>query len=403
MNRKYFCVKVECEEWTVESVMESVLKKTRDVDEERAKSNAVVVKNEGRGENSPWLERTGWKRMFAGKDMKDLTSYVDINEGLEPELIEVKKSVEWVIDSCMASVEDLDGRGWNEIRFWLRSHQEGQPYEKPLRKPVTELNKYKKVWTRLMIFCWRTFELDEVGAEFLDCQRDGIRQFMDAICLQSVDDRTMDELMLKLSIRLIKHSDFEREGSVIKYFVGIMGYNVREGRWKRPNHYTPTLAGIQFYIRVILLEDSLPMRSRDHYRHGSGATPLESFRSQHSKWLVDGGGTPYSWVHKLMNYGMKIAKDAKGEDRVRFSADRKYCYFDGHGFKVEEWKLMVKDVVRRLEVILSCQLLFRQEDTIEPMNPYSFVDHEYVHENGHYFAYLLPDHRLPIIGVQFYR
>jgi hypothetical protein len=82
MNRKYFCVKVECEEWTVESVMESVLKKTQDVDEERAKSNAVVVKNEGRGENSPWLERTGWKRMFAGKDMKELTSYVDINEGL---------------------------------------------------------------------------------------------------------------------------------------------------------------------------------------------------------------------------------------------------------------------------------------------------------------------------------
>jgi hypothetical protein len=121
-------------------------------------------------------------------------------------------------------------------------------------------------------------------------------------------------------------------------------------------------------------------------------TPLESFRSQHCKWLVDGGGTPYSWVHKLMNYGMKIAKDAKGEDRVRFSADGKYCYFDGHGFKVEEWKSMVKDIVRRLEMILSRQLLFRPKDTIEPMDPYSFVDHEYVHKNGHYFAYLLPDH-----------
>ena len=116
---------------------------------------------------------------------------------------------------------------------------EGQPHEKPLRQPVTELNKYKKVWTRLIIFCWRTFELEDVGGEFLDCQRDGIRQLMDAICLQSADDETVDKLTLKLSIRLIKHSDFEREGSVIKYFAGIMGYNVREGRWKRPNHYTP--------------------------------------------------------------------------------------------------------------------------------------------------------------------
>jgi hypothetical protein len=208
-----------------------------------------------------------------------------------------------------------------------------------------------------------------------------------------VDEWRVDELTLKLSVRLIKHSDFEKEGSVIKYFAGIMGYNVREGRWKRPNHYTPTLAAIQLCIRVILLEDSLPMRSREHYRHGSGMTPLETFRCQHSKWLVDGGGTPYSWVHKLMNYGMKIAKDSKGTDRVRFSADRRYCYFDGHGFKVDEWKSMVKDIVRSLERILSRQLLFRQGDTIEPMNPYSIVDNEYVHENGHYFAHLLSDYR----------
>jgi len=390
---KYFRVKVDMVRSRLKSGLESILKKTREVDEDRVKWNDVVEKNEGKGENSPWLVRTNWKRTFVGKDMKSLTSYLNINDGLEPELIEVKKSVERLIDSCIASVEDLDSRGWNEIRFWLRSHQEGRPHEKPLRKPATELNKYKKVWTRLIIFCWRTFELEEVGGEFLDCQRDGIRQLRDAVCLQSADDRIVDELMLKLSVRLIKHSDFEREGSVIKYVAGIMGYKVREGRWKRPDHYTPTLAAIQFCIRVILLEDSLPMRSRGHYRHGSGETPLESFRREHSKWLVDGGGTPYSWVHKLMNYGMTIAKDAKGEDRVRFSADRKYCYFDGHGFKVEEWKSMVKDIVRRLEKHLSRELLFRQKDTIDPMNPYSFVDHEFVHEVGHYFAYLLPDHR----------
>lgn len=390
---KYFRVKVDMVRSRLKSGLESILKKTREVDEDRVKWNDVVEKNEGKGENSPWLVRTNWKRTFVGKDMKSLTSYLNINDGLEPELIEVKKSVERLIDSCIASVEDLDSRGWNEIRFWLRSHQEGRPHEKPLRKPATELNKYKKVWTRLIIFCWRTFELEEVGGEFLDCQRDGIRQLRDAVCLQSADDRIVDELMLKLSVCLIKHSDFEREGSVIKYVAGIMGYKVREGRWKRPDHYTPTLAAIQFCIRVILLEDSLPMRSRGHYRHGSGETPLESFRREHSKWLVDGGGTPYSWVHKLMNYGMTIAKDAKGEDRVRFSADRKYCYFDGHGFKVEEWKSMVKDIVRRLEKHLSRELLFRQKDTIDPINPYSFVDHEYVHEVGHYFAYLLPDHR----------
>jgi hypothetical protein len=92
----------------------------------------VVEKDKGRGENSPWLVRTGWKRMFVGKDMKNLTSYVNIEDGLEPELIEVRKSVERMIDSCMASVEDLDMQGWNKIRFWLMSYAEGQPHEKSL-------------------------------------------------------------------------------------------------------------------------------------------------------------------------------------------------------------------------------------------------------------------------------
>jgi hypothetical protein len=36
-DRKYFRIKVECEEQVVESVLESVLKKTREVDEDRAK------------------------------------------------------------------------------------------------------------------------------------------------------------------------------------------------------------------------------------------------------------------------------------------------------------------------------------------------------------------------------
>jgi hypothetical protein len=51
---------------------------------------------------------------------------------------------------------------------------------------------------------------------------------------------------------------------------------------------------------------------------------------------------------------------------------------------------MAKDIVRRLERILSRQLLFCHDNTIEPMDPYSFVDHEY---GGYYFAYLLTDPR----------
>lgn len=37
----------------------------------------------------------------------------------------------------------------------------------------------------------------------------------------------------------------------MKYFYRIISYRLSESRWKRPADYTPTLAAIQFYIRVI--------------------------------------------------------------------------------------------------------------------------------------------------------
>jgi len=390
---KYFRVRERMDGRLGDPDIDLLLRKGIRADEERAKLDHIVKQKEGRGENSPWLSRTGWKSMFMNKDMAKLSEYTNGEDVTDTELFEVKKSIERMLDNCIYGVEDLDMRGWTELRFWLRSHSPLEPHEKPFRKSVTELKKYKDIWTRLILFCWRAFEIDEQGVEFLDCQRDAIARLRDAICLMGSDEWAVDRLTLKLSVSLIKHSDFERQKSVVKYFAGILGYNVREGRWKRPNHYTRILAGLQFCMRVILLEDSVPMEERDYYQHGTGKTPLEAFRTVHEKWLVDGAGTPYSWVHKLLNYGMTVAKDATGADRVRFSADKQHCYFDGHGFKVQEWKDMIRDIVRTMERVLSRDLLFRDEDTITPMNPYDLVDNEYIHENGHYFAYLLSDHR----------
>jgi hypothetical protein len=154
-DRKYFRVKTKDMEPAVQSMVASILTKAKVDDDVSAKAKGNIKGNEGRGENSPWLERTGWKRMFAGKDMENLASHVNVDVGLEVELIEVKESVNRMIDYCMASVHDLDTRGWNEIKFRLRSHQDGRPHEKPFRRPATELDKYKKVWTRLILFCWR--------------------------------------------------------------------------------------------------------------------------------------------------------------------------------------------------------------------------------------------------------
>ena len=52
-----------------------------------------------------------------------------------------------------------------------------------------------------------------------------------------------------------------------------MGYKLSESRWKRPADYTPILAALQFCIRVISLEHSLPQDTRDNYVYNEQSTP----------------------------------------------------------------------------------------------------------------------------------
>ena len=203
----------------------------------------------------------------------------------------------------------------------------------------------------------------------------------------------LDNILNKLSISLIEHSDFQKQRSVIKYFCGIMGYDDGKSRWKQLEKYTPILAAIQFCIHVFGLEASLPIDDRDDYIYGRDPTPLDRFRDYHSHWLAVGEANPLSWAHKLMVYGMHIARRSKADDKVRFSDDGSYYYFAGHGFLVKEWKAIVNDIIDNMECILSRRLLFRDEDTVEPMDPYQFIDDQRIYDYGHYFAELIPDYR----------
>src|SRR5579859_3173498 len=70
-------------------------------------------------------------------------------------------------------------------------------------------------------------------------------------------EKLMD-MLLKLSIALICHSDYTHQKSSLIYYSGVRGYNVENKQWRQPNEYTTILAGLQFCIRIIMLESALP-------------------------------------------------------------------------------------------------------------------------------------------------
>ena len=158
--------------------------------------------------------------------------------------------------------------------------------------------------------------MKDYDIEFLLKQRKCLIKLRDIIYLQDVSNEKLDATILRLSITLIKHSNFRRKRSIIKYFEEVLEYKLSESRWRRPTEYTPMLVALQFCVRLISLEHCLPLKKRNRYVYRSNATPLTMFQEFHSVWLVDGAGCPFSYIHKLLNYGMGASKDAMGGDNL---------------------------------------------------------------------------------------
>jgi hypothetical protein len=84
--------------------------------------------------------------------MKHLVGFIDKDITLKPELQLIKDSVHQVIEKGLEDVKDLDIRGWNEIRFWLRNHENDKSHEKSFRKYYIKIKNYADVWMQLILF-----------------------------------------------------------------------------------------------------------------------------------------------------------------------------------------------------------------------------------------------------------
>jgi hypothetical protein len=349
--------------------------------------------------HSPWLRRTDWLNQFQGKDMISLVG-LTTTEGTisNDEFVIIKESVLRVIMKCLDGARDCDRRGWQQIRFWLHSHDKSRAHEKPFRKDYQSetIARYVGWWSRLIWFCRSASENTfDTGLRLLQSQRQSLDMIGRILEFRPDDSsQILDGCILKFSASLIQHSDYEAIISPIKHFAGVMGYDATKGKWKHPVNYTPFLAGIQACIRLIGLEIALPTESRDTMEQ-----PFEDFRKFRDRWLVDDEGNPFSFIHKLLQYGLAVSRDWNAEDKIRFSADRDRCFYEGTGFQVKALKCFVDDILRRAEEVLSRQLQFRRQDTIESIDLYSIKDHHFITDTNYSFADLIPDHKAKARGT----
>jgi hypothetical protein len=142
-----------------------------------------------------------------------------------------------------------------------------------------------------------------------------------------------------------------------------------------PSQYTGFLAAIQYIMPV--------METADAVQRGQG-TLLERVRERRDKWLVVDLGTPFSMVHRQLQYGLCAAQDAPGSDPIRLP-DKDQVIYRGRMFEISALKTLTKDVIREAEAMLS-KLIFLTTSDVPDITPYQFLDDQTVHDIGHYFA-----------------
>jgi hypothetical protein len=174
---------------------------------------------------------------------------------------------------------------------------------------------------------------------------------------------------------------------VIPFYCGVLGYKVQTGTWSSALEYTPTLSAIQFCMRVLVFESTLPMNERDQFNNESESTPLQRFLPIRDRWLVGANATPFNYVHSLLNYGLVVSKSSLGTDHISFSHDNQVLYYDGTPLYLNKWTECLYKELTELER-LTRQLLHISE--LPTVDFYSVIDHHSMTDKDHYFGTELP-------------
>jgi len=343
---------------------------------------------------TPWHRRTVWHETFINQDMAKL-------HGLAAKPTATNSKIHaWnytlaMIEECFESVKDLHKRNWHLIPFWLASADMNQSESVPFRRYFKSdvVHKYAQVWQQYICFCLTALnDSSNHGVQFTQNQRSALIKLsqlidnFDPLEDSATASKELQKQIHEVSVALIKHKDWEPQRSSLIYFAGVLGFHLHDHRWKLAHEYTPTLAALQFCIRVIMLEHSLPMDTRDDDYQFRREDPLTVFRRTRDYWLVEGMPTPFNYLHKLLNYGWKVGKDGRGRTLCRWSRNGKTLFFGGKQIHMRAWKKMSHDVMDELEEFMSEKLLFRGDKSLPQMDLNEIIDDPGRVDTPHYFA-----------------
>src|SRR5216117_1511276 len=281
-NGRYFIINSENEGIRESESLDTIFNATISEADERDKTHQKTL-NEVRDSQSlvtktPWLRRTHWVKTFVGKDMATLVKLTNAPGIHDHQERSVWQATAGLIERCFKGILDCQERGWTLIPFWLRSVDRNKEDTKPFRTFIAQytLRRYDGYWQQYILFCLRAV-MTEDAVQFTVRQRDALLE-LNSMLYETDDELEIQAKILDLSILLIQHSDYTKKRSSLIYFTGVLGYNLQWKQWRQPLEYTTILAGLQFCLRVIMVEAALPTNLRNGFNETSVENPIQIFR-----------------------------------------------------------------------------------------------------------------------------
>jgi hypothetical protein len=176
------------------------------------------------------------------------------------------------------------------IGFWLNSSQAEEADGKPFNvdNDPSMIKRYAEYWGWFICYCLRMLNEEEgSGIQFLRDQRDDLEE-LQRLAEEDEDEYGIDRQVLWVSMRFIMHSDYATRKSGLVHFLGVLGYDEWNKRWRELSTFTPILAGLQFCMCVFTLEHTLPLRERDEFTCMDGGIHWKySGSSETSGWWIE--------------------------------------------------------------------------------------------------------------------
>ena len=349
-------------------------------------------------DQQPWMRATNWLKMFVGWDMKILVEgCLKPNDDAFLSCI-WKTTLKLIEDRCMKGIRDCYERSWHwkTLMQWLASvdpkSASATPFSQYLERET--VHRYATFWAGLVVLCLRNFHDQGKYRVPLSEEQVGILSEIEGwrekqACEDEESDlgtegteQSLEDVILRFSKAIIMYEDWKTVG-VIPFYCGVLGYKIRTGSWSSAMEYTPTLAGIQFCMRVLVFESILPMDQRYKFNTDSETTPSQIFQPIRDQWLVNTNATPFNYVHSLLNYGYVVSKGTIGTDHISFSYDNQVLYYDGVPLYLNKWVDCLHKEVDELERLTRKLLCVSELPTVDL---YSIIDHHSMTDKDCYFG-----------------